>query len=1485
LKQTSGGTPPASPSGLQNTPSIGCGTLITDTVTITVDPVSVGGTLAGTTFVCYGTNSSTLTLSGHTGTIIKWVSSTDNWVTTVDIANTATTYTATNLTTTTKYRVLVQSGVCPEVYSSGVTVNVYDEFKVGSIAADQTICYNTTPEMLTSVSPTGGATPYFYQWQSSTDNINFSDILVAGTGTTYSPPALTETTYYRLVQTDGGIDNTPPSGLQNGAITGCGTLITDTVTIAVDPMTVAGFVFGEDIVCSGTNSTTLTLSGHTGIVKRWKFSTDNWVTSFDVANTTTSLTATNLTQTTSYLAVVQSGVCAELSSNYATITVEAGTGSASLTKSPDVTNVCEGTEVSAALVGGNGGLYQIENMPLVNSPGTGFGGTDASITSLEINSAGSNCNFNQGYSLAEDFVITGTTPRHITTFEVYAYQTLSNYTTSTITSAFVRIWDGNPSEVGSSVIYGDLATNTLSETTFANVFRLFWNSSPTNTDRPLYKIVCSLPGLVLDPGNYWIEWSLKGDVSKTGPWSPYRTITGQSVTGNALQRNGSTWYNVAPSPNYYNQGIPFILTGPGEDSLVSRTKTGIVWSSWSDYYSGDPISTTGKSGVEIMTIRKGSECSEANPTVVSWIVDPTTVGGAVTADADVCIDANSTLLTLSGHTGTILGWEYSNDNFVTTVAIANTLSTYTVTNIVETRKYRALVQSGVCTTEYSTPATITVHPLPEVTFEGTFEDQHLCGDPITLTGGLPLGGTYSGTGVSTGMFDPSVAGPGTWTITYTYTDVWGCTNSATNSITVMQPEIFTYFVGVGGDFENLTGENGLFDFLNSNRRCGDVYALVLNDLTEDGTHGLNQSVEVIPGGYNLTIWPIDEAQKLISGNVAQALIRLNGMDRMTIDGGIFWPYRALKFRNDNAQFPTLLINNGVNNLNISGCEIEGNNTNTGSGVVVLESVGGSNNYHLFYRNIIGNILQSPNAPANLFVANGSGSNANISLNTNEFRNYSTNGIFVTSSGNGSNWNIFNNSFYATLVFSGTQTGINFIPGSSSSSNIINTNYIGGSNYQIYGDNFVNTGSTSFTGIYVKTGGVTISKNSVGNIKLSNTGAPVFTGIEVNSGAATIDQSNIIGSLNVLYSITLAGPGTFYGIRSLSTSAVVIKKNVVSNINFSSNLGAPKAYCYWLKRGTVDQNRVYSIGSQFTTMAPWIYGIYTESSGTTNTITNNMIALKGGNSANPKLFGLYDKSISTTNTYRHNTVNIQGAAYAAATNLSAALYREGLATFNLYNNILHNAKASTASAKHWAFYSTSTGTLNSNYNDLVTASPNLVYWGGTSYFNLSTWKTATRDYNSINVVPVYTSTIDLHLTAINSGINNKGTGAYSLATDFDEAPRSATTPDIGCDEFAGIATFLEPEIVVDEVTEPSFSIYPNPMSTSAMLVVSLPENSQVNIQIFNLLGELVYSMDSKLMTSGSNFIEFDAMNLEPGMYICNLTINQENSIIKRFDIIR
>jgi len=81
-------------------------------------------------------------------------------------------------------------------------------------------------------------------------------------------------------------------------------------------------------------------------------------------------------------------------------------------------------------------------------------------------------------------------------------------------------------------------------------------------------------------------------------------------------------------------------------------------------------------------------------------------------------------------------------------------------------------------------ASINVLSLPAVSLD-SLADVCENATPFALSGGLPAGGTYSGTGVSAGIFDPSSAGVGTHLITYAYTGGNGCSNSVSQNISVL----------------------------------------------------------------------------------------------------------------------------------------------------------------------------------------------------------------------------------------------------------------------------------------------------------------------------------------------------------------------------------------------------------------------------------------------------------------------------------------------------------------------------------------------------------------------------------------------------------------------------------------------------------------------------------------------------------------------------
>jgi hypothetical protein len=147
------------------------------------------------------------------------------------------------------------------------------------------------------------------------------------------------------------------------------------------------------------------------------------------------------------------------------------------------------------------------------------------------------------------------------------------------------------------------------------------------------------------------------------------------------------------------------------------------------------------------------------------------------ADQEYCIDAGiqdlSLLVGLSPSGGIFSGVGISGNNFDPAVATAGTYTiTYTYTD--------GNGCDDFCVFD------ITVHPLPVVICPS---DEEYCIDEgiqdlSALPGLSPIGGTFSGAGVTGSDFDPAMAGVGTHTITYTYTDGNGCDDFCEFDITV-----------------------------------------------------------------------------------------------------------------------------------------------------------------------------------------------------------------------------------------------------------------------------------------------------------------------------------------------------------------------------------------------------------------------------------------------------------------------------------------------------------------------------------------------------------------------------------------------------------------------------------------------------------------------------------------------------------------------------
>jgi hypothetical protein len=178
-----------------------------------------------------------------------------------------------------------------------------------------------------------------------------------------------------------------------------------------------------------------------------------------------------------------------------------------------------------------------------------------------------------------------------------------------------------------------------------------------------------------------------------------------------------------------------------------------------------------------VTVTDLNNCSStSNPVNISVGQTPPTP--VVTAGGPTAFCEGSSLtLTYSASVGLTYSWT----SFGTPV-IGGTNGSLEVTSAGE---YVLTASNSANCSASASPVAVTVNPLPVVSL--TLNPDTICskGAVLTLVGGSPAGGTYSGTGVSSGSFtSPEL--PGNVVITYTFSDVNGCSNSANDVIKVVE---------------------------------------------------------------------------------------------------------------------------------------------------------------------------------------------------------------------------------------------------------------------------------------------------------------------------------------------------------------------------------------------------------------------------------------------------------------------------------------------------------------------------------------------------------------------------------------------------------------------------------------------------------------------------------------------------------------------------
>lgn len=360
--------------------------------------------------------------------------------------------------------------------------------------------------------------------------------------------------------------------------------------------------------------------------------------------------------------------------------------------------------------------------------------------------------------------------------------------------------------------------------------------------------------------------------------------------------------------------------------------------------------------------------------------------------------------------------------------------------------------------------------------------------------------------------------------------------------------------------------------------------------------------------------------------------------------------------------------------------------------------------------------------------------------------------------------------------------------------IKNTTINGGSSSSSYGIIAGVDGSSPSTSSAADNDFVTISNNTILNVNYgiyaAGTSSATAGGLDnwsiannqigpVASGTNNLGNAGIIFSNGLLLSVNnntigniISGAGSYlYGISlGSSVNTSTISSNTIRSIKYTGTGGYGGI--------GIDLNTGLSLSNI--------------------TIQNNMIADVGGDSwttfTSGGFAGIRVGSGSTTgglNIY-NNTVSMnQGNSNAgnSQTNISAAIYfASGVTGIDLRNNILYsNIQYTVSGSRTYAIYSDApiAAFTNINYNNYsVGGTQGILGYIGSTRVALTDIQTGFgSNLNSTNVIPAFTSTIDLHLlTSVNVALDNTGTPLSSVTVDIDNQSRNATTPDMGADEF-------------------------------------------------------------------------------------------------------
>ena len=100
---------------------------------------------------------------------------------------------------------------------------------------------------------------------------------------------------------------------------------------------------------------------------------------------------------------------------------------------------------------------------------------------------------------------------------------------------------------------------------------------------------------------------------------------------------------------------------------------------------------------------------------------------------------------------------------------------------------------------------------------------------------------------------------------------------------------------------------------------------------------------------------------------------------------------------------------------------------------------------------------------------------------------------------------------------------------------------------------------------------------------------------------------------------------------------------------------------------------------------------------------------------------------------------------------------------------------------------------------------------------------------------------------------------------------------------GSFTFTNVTEVKDQQLPTGYSVsanYPNPFNPRTRIEITLPNNGNVKVELYNQIGQKVRSDIEKYFTAGNNYIDLELKGLSNGFYIARINVDGRYNVIRK-----